>query len=163
MKCDFCKKEISDINYKVYKRKRYHYDCFSEMQRQAEQNDLIQGSKYSDKAYKSLVDYILRIYKLPSLPYLIEKQIADFASKYGYTYSGMEKTLEYFYFIRGNAIQSASIGIIPYQYDEAKEYYEWIFKVNNTNAQIDVVEETVSVKITPPQRDIPGQFNIEDL
>jgi hypothetical protein len=47
-----------------------------------------------------------------------------------YTYSGIKRTLEYFYEVKKNSIEKANggIGIVPWVYEEAKRYYynQWL-------------------------------------
>ena len=47
-----------------------------------------------------------------------------------YSYSGMRKTLKYFFEVRGNSIEKANggIGIIPYVYDEAYIYWRALWE-----------------------------------
>ena len=88
--------------------------------------------------------------------------IESYIKKYGYTYSGIRKTLSYFYEVQENpvdteTISSRSIGIVPYVYDEAKRYYYDIAAVNENNAKKniqDYIPKDVIIKIQKPQRDI---------
>ena len=52
-----------------------------------------------------------------------------------YTYSGIKRTLEYFYKIKKNPIEKANggIGIVPWVYEEAKRYYynQWLLSQKN--------------------------------
>jgi hypothetical protein len=46
-------------------------------------------------------------------------------SKYNYTYSGIHRSLEYFYEVKGNSLDKANggIGIVPFVYQDAYNYY----------------------------------------
>lgn len=74
---------------------------------------------------KELYETIIRIFKLkapgPANYNLIKKYVSM-----GYTYKGMTRALIYCYEIKNNPTFKANerIGIIPYVYEEAKEYYQ---------------------------------------
>lgn len=65
------------------------------------------------------------------------KYIKKFKDEYGYSYSGMLKSLKYFYEVKKNPIDKAngSIGIIPYVYQDAFNYYLAIWKAQQANEQ----------------------------
>ena len=96
------------------------------------------------------------MFNIETLSPLIKKQIKNYHedSDYNYTYSGMRKTLEYFFHIKNGDISKAhGIGIIPYVYREAEEYYYNLFLIEekNKNKEIDnynIINMTISV----PQR-----------
>ena len=88
---------------------------------------------------------------------LIQKQIRSFIDNNGYTYSGIYKTLIYckniakLNFSNGNG----GIGIVPYVYKDAFNYYYSIWEASQKN-EGKVVEEYKPVdkvvRISPPQR-----------
>ena len=55
----------------------------------------------------------------------VKKQVKDFKEEYGYSYSGMLKSLVYFYEVKGNSKEKANggIGIVPFVYRDAYNYY----------------------------------------
>ena len=67
----------------------------------------------------------------------------DFRKQYGYTYSGIQKTLYWFYELNGNSIEKANghLGIVPYIYEEASNYFYKIFvaAAAANNMQINVL------------------------
>ena len=74
--------------------------------------------------YKDLVEYICELYKVDVPNGWMFKQIKEFKEKYNYSYRGMKSTLHYFYEIMKNDPEDAlGIGIIPFVYEEAKQYY----------------------------------------
>lgn len=89
---------------------------------------------------EKLDDYICNLFDVMYVPPRIRKQINQYVSEYGYSYSGIRKSLEYFYDIKKNSIEKAhdSIGIVPYIYKEAYKYWETIFNANNANDQKDI-------------------------
>lgn len=75
-----------------------------------------------------------------------------------YTYTGMLKTLKYFYEVRGNSIEKAEggIGIIPWVYDEAFTYWVaiWEAKQKHENIEMDkFVLPAREIHILPPRRE----------
>lgn len=82
--------------------------------------------------------------------YIIVNKLAEkYIKENGYTYSGMTKTLHYFYIIKGNPIEKAngSIAIIPYVYDEAKQYFYSIEKANKLNADKRIEKNMFATKV----------------
>ncbi|KFZ25962.1 MAG: hypothetical protein KQ78_01918 [Candidatus Izimaplasma bacterium HR2] len=56
----------------------------------------------------------------------VRKQINEIMEEYKYTYKGIELTLDYIYRIEKMDKQKANggIGIVPYFYERAKEFYK---------------------------------------
>lgn len=113
VKCPFCDKSFNreETDYIHYKNRYWHVECYKE--------------KFPDEEEKQLlIDYIKKLFNIEKLTPLIYKQIKDFVEEYKYTYSGMRGTLVYSYEIRKLDIGKArGIGIIPYNYEEAKNYF----------------------------------------
>lgn len=59
-----------------------------------------------------------------------ERQRVSFIQKHGYTNEGIYNALRYFYLVKKQSPEKSGnrIGIVPYVYNEAKEYYETIAK-----------------------------------
>lgn len=101
----------------------------------------------------------MKLFKITALDARIRKQINQYITDYDYTYSGMHKALVYFFEIKGNSIEKANggIGIVPYVYRQAYEYYYalWVAQQKNEDK---IVEEYVPVikeiRIPRPQRKI---------
>lgn len=86
-------------------------------------------------------------------------QVNSYIEKYQYTYTGMQKALIYFYEVQGNEVDTTNptLGIVPYIYDEAYNYYYELWKINKENSNKDLEHfcpETLEVHIPPPQRKI---------
>lgn len=110
-----------------------------------------------EKDINALHCYIKKLFDLDNLTQKIIRQIKDYHDNKQYTYSGMLKTLTYFYQVKGNSIDKANggIGIIPYVYDEAKNYYMaiWIAQQQNQNKPIQQYKPNIiEIKIPPPVR-----------
>lgn len=109
--------------------------------------------------------YICDLYGTKTVPYLISKQIDDYIKQLNYSHSGIQKTLNYFYDILGNTIDSecATIGIVPYVYEEAAAFYKSLFDIEATNVDFVAREQTKSIKVVPKERAIPCTTKIEEL
>ena len=87
----------------------------------------------------------------------VQKQITDYTSKNGFTYSGILKSLIYFYEIKGNSIEKANggIGIVGYVYHDALRYYKalWEIQEANKNKKIEAyIPEVKEIVIKNPER-----------
>ena len=91
----------------------------------------------------------------------IQKQIKEFMDKYGYTYSGIHKALIYYYEVKGNSIEKANggIGIIPYIYQNAFNYYYSIWEAQQKQENISdaksleaYIPKVIKITIPVPQR-----------
>lgn len=99
-----------------------------------------------EQDYNDLIKYIEQLFKAPVLPNVI-KQIKDYKQNYGYSYSGIKKTLYWFYELKRNSVKKANkmIGIVPYVYDQALDYYYHLYL-----GQIAAAED--SIPIPPTQK-----------
>ena len=91
----------------------------------------------------------------------------SFQKEYKYTYSGMLKTLTWWFDIKQNSIEKANngIGIIPYVYQDAHNYYYSLYLAETQNIQFTQEQLTmniIEVEIEPPQvkRKEPKLFNL---
>ena len=71
----------------------------------------------------------------------ITLQIKKFIQDYNYTYSGILRTLKYFYEVKQNDLSKSNngIGIVPWVYQEAYNYYynQWLLKQKNIDKNIE--------------------------
>ena len=142
MTCPHCNKKFyrEEEEYVKYKNRFYHKECYD-----------IVAKEDNDK--QALEDFIKKIFSLENLSPLIRRQIKNFHEQENYTYSGMLKTLNYFFIIKRNSTEKChGIGIIPYVYEEAKDYYLKLFLLEETNSNLSAVKEERKVKIHMPQR-----------
>lgn len=82
----------------------------------------------------------------------------DYIREYQYTYSGMLKALVYFYEIKGNNKNKANggIGIIPFIYKDAYNYYYNLWMIQQSNKDknvIDYVPKLKEIKIPIPKKE----------
>ena len=157
MICSLCNKPITCTEYKTRKRKRYHNECFAELIDKAESQSQQKASGLKNNDKDDLIQYICSLYGISEIPYAIDRQIDNYINQMGYTYSGIQKTLYYFYELEGNKPDShtSTIGIVPYIYDEAKEFFQSLHKANESNEDFIQEEKTVRIKIKPKDRRLP--------
>ena len=96
-----------------------------------------------------LEEYIKALMQEDFIGPRVRKQIKDFQEQYSYSYSGMLKSLIYFYEVKGNSKANADkygIGIIPYVYKDAYNYYYDLFLAKSRNDNKDITEVTSKVK-----------------
>lgn len=163
VKCPLCNEQFDRNNPAIewvkYNNTRYaHKKCMKE-------RDLaqIQEEKDKNELYKYLSQLFGGKYDYGRTKKLVEKYKREF----NYTYSGMIKSLRWFYELKGNNIERAngSIAILPYIYNEAQEYYYNVYKAqqraNMVREQYEVPVQEVTIKspkvYTPP----PRMFNLE--
>ena len=108
---------------------------------------------------EKLENYIMKLFNVTYINPRIRKQIKQYIEEYHYTYSGIHKALTYFYEIKNNSIEKANggIGIVPYCYKQAFDYYYalWLAQEKNKNKVIEsYLPEEIIIHISPPQRKI---------
>lgn len=153
VKCKYCGKifDRDKVPFKQVSAQRYaHYECAVAAENSKKQEDI-------DK--EELENYIKKLLNEDFISPRVRKQINSFIEQYNYTYSGMRKALIYFYEVKGNDKSKANggIGIIPYCYKQAYDYYYslWLAKQKNEDKDITTyVPQTKVVRIPVPQRKI---------
>lgn len=100
-----------------------------------------------------LEEYIKQLLKINTLDAKIQKQLKKYIEEYKYTYSGIHKALKYFYEIKGNNIEKANggIGIVPYTYSQAFNYYLsiWQAQQRNVDKDLDLYLPKVEIVVIP--------------
>lgn len=151
--CVYCKKKFDRDKepFVQVSTKRYaHQACAMSEEEKINQEE---KDKYA------LEEYIKELFKLDYVDARIRKQMNQYVKEYNYTYSGMQKALIYFFEIKGNSIEKANggIGIIPYVYKQAFDYYYalWLAQQKNTETIIaDYVPKVVEIVIPEPKKKI---------
>ena len=110
--CLYCGKKVDRDKIpmiKVSARRYAHPEC-------AEHKEEVQTQEQKDLA--ALEQYVMKIFDEPFVNARVRKQINEYKEKYNYTYSGMLKTLVWWYEVKNNSIEKANggIGIIPFAY-----------------------------------------------
>lgn len=155
VKCPYCEHTF-DANkeeyVKVQNGRRYaHKSCYDNA-------IALQDKEQTDKI--ELENYIKQLFHYDKLPKRVNDQIKKYTSKeYNYSYSGILKTLKYFFEIKGHTTEKVNggIGIIPFVYEDAKCYYYdiWLTQQENESRaaalpQLDMPVREIHIK--PPER-----------
>lgn len=103
-----------------------------------------------------LEEYIKKLFDETYINPRVRQQISNYKEQYHFTYSGMLKTLIYFFEIRGNDIAKAQggIGIVPYIYKEASKYYYELHiqqKLNQDKNFLDFKPKVKEIVILSPK------------
>lgn len=125
VKCFYCNhvfdrdKEPAE---KIDGKNRYaHVEC-------AEKAKGLLAKNEEDK--QKLEEYIKNLFGYKVLPEGVNKQIRQFVVEYNYSYSGILKSLIYFYEIKHGDKEKAygRIGIVPFVYSDALNYYRALWE-----------------------------------
>ena len=84
---------------------------------------------------------------------MINRQATNFINEYGYTWSGMTKSLQWFFIINHGSKEKGNegIGILPFIYDKAKEYYYNIYLAELKNKEVKEMRQVVDFDIQSPR------------
>ena len=175
-KCVICSNWIEKGDETVpYKNRLAHVQCFNSMMKMAVKSNSEKKATKSKKTKKinpkstvlgdclteeeskhkrSLINYIEKLFgeKANAKTYT---QIKNLMRDYPYfTYVGLEQSIRFFYEIKENPIINQGLGIVPYVYDQAQEYFKNLGEVQSHNASISNVNELYAhkkVRIAPPK------------
>ena len=159
VKCLFCGQQFNREKEPCIKlgRRYAHTKC-------AEQQDpsLIQEEKDKERFY----EVVKKIYGNKYNYMLINTQATQMIQEYGYTWSGMTACLHWFYNINHGNLEDGNggIGIIPFIYNEVKEYYQNIYSVQEKNSHVTMRQSVVEFNIQSPRAwsQPPQLLNLED-
>lgn len=161
--CVYCKQRFDrdkEATVNVSARRYAHKECAEKHEEEKSQEE---------KDLEALEQYIMKLLDEPYINARVRKQIKDYQSKYNYTYSGMLKSLIWFYEIKGNSTDKANggIGIVPYIYNDACNYYYsmYLAKLANQSKNIELYKPGVKeIEISSPRATIrqPRLFNLDD-
>lgn len=137
VKCLYCQERFNknDINIQVKQvsaRRYAHLSCW---------NNYIANLSQEEKDEQAFYEYVKQLFK-NEYNYILTKKLAErFIKENHYTYSGMLKTLKWYYEKEGNDIEKSngSIGIIPYIYSKAEKYYYSLFLAKQINAEKNLI------------------------
>lgn len=109
---------------------------------------------------EELTVYIINLFKLKD-DYILPryaKQLTQYEKEYNFTYSGMLKALKYWYDVKKKPVDlDRGVGIIPYIYKNAYDYYYALWLADQENKQKDLndyIPKDVVVVIPSPKREI---------
>lgn len=165
VKCTVCGKQFDRDKIQAVKsgaRRYAHYSCLPK-------GELVPLVDPIDEDLLKLEQYVEQLLGEDYNPARVKKQIKDFKKQYDYSYSGMLKTLIWFYEIKGNSKDKANggIGIIPFVYKDACNYYYSLYlaQIANEAVSADSYKPVVrEIEISSPEvyRRPPKLFNMEE-
>lgn len=159
VKCPFCQQTFDREKEPFIKigRRYAHLSCA-----EAQDKNILEEEKNKEKFFQ----LVKTIYGSNYNFMMINKQANNFIKQYNYTWSGMTKSLYWFYIINHGSLEESNggIGIIPYVYDKAKDYYynQYITQEKNKNKKYS--EIILEFNIQPPKKQyrLPHLLNLGD-
>lgn len=152
VKCLYCEKKFDrdKMPYIQVGRRYAHKECSMTAEERKTQEE-------QDK--QDLDNYIIQLLKIDYIDARIRKQIKTYIEENNYTYSGIKKALIYFYEVKGNSIEKANggIGIVPFIYKDAFNYYYALWQAQQQNKDkviVDYQPKVIEVVIPRPQRKV---------
>lgn len=150
VKCPYCGQIFDRDNVpckKVSKRRYAHVECAEKYEKDKTQEDI---------DLENLKEYIKKIFNKEHIDNIIEKQIETYHKNNGYSYSGIHKTLYYWFEIKKNPIEKSNgrIGIVPYVYEDANNYFYRLHLIQSKNKNNNIYKKSAEkvVKIASPQQ-----------
>lgn len=155
VKCFYCGQVFDRDKYpyvQVKKNRYAHPSCAGT----TSESEIIQPPE-EDKDKLELEQYIMKLLNENYINPRVRKQLNQYVDEYNYTYSGMLKALIYFYEVKGNSLEKANggVGIIPWIYKDAYNYYYnlWMIKQKNENKDISAyIPQVQEITIEIPKR-----------
>jgi hypothetical protein len=137
MKCRQCGKEINkDAAIQVKPR---IYVCSADCEQKYKAKN-VQSSQKASKKCDDLIElksYINQLYNGNVNWGLVMRQIKSFKEEYGYTYKQQLWVLKYAYEIKDMCFEAQGIGIIPWLFKEARQFYSQLSSVRKSLDNID--------------------------
>lgn len=162
VKCFYCGQTF-DRNTEAFAKPKANRYAHKSCHEQAQSN-----KTQEERDYEALVEYIKHLLGPAPNP-RVWKQLKEYRDIYGYTYSGIHKTLIWWYELKHNDIEKANggIGIVPYVYNDASQYYFSLYLAQIANEDKDIEQCVTKVRefiIEPPQpkKRIPRLFKFHD-
>ena len=138
--CLYCKKQFNrdkEPTKKISARRYAHLDCWK---------NYLANMSQEEKDIQNFYDYTKNLFG-EDYNYILTKKLAErYVKENNYTYSGMLKTLKWYYEKEGHSIEKSngSIGIIPYIYKQALNYYYTLYKAQLVNKEKDLSDFILS-------------------
>ena len=148
VKCPFCQKTFDrekEPFVKIGARRYAHLACANQqgnaqyIQEQQDKDDFFNLVK---TIYGNKYNYLM-----------INTQAENFIKQYEYTWSGMKACLYWFYIINHGSLEEGhgGIGIIPYIYEQVRDYYMELYKTKERNKKKELRAPVVEFNIQPPK------------
>ena len=154
VKCPKCEEPFDRDNIQAVRingRRYGHAKCYPD------NNNFVPLVEKKISEEQKIKNYAKSILKEQYVAARVNKQIKDFLAE-GYTASGILKTLIYWYEIKHNDISKAmgGIGIVPYVYKQALDYYYNLYLAEMANVDKDIDEyrpKEIFISIDLPKKE----------
>lgn len=149
--CQECREKIPEGKEVVFNGLKYHKECAKIKQERTELHELI-----------------CDIFNFKAPGPRVHRQIKSYIEK-GYTYEGIANSLKYFYYVKRNSTAKSNegIGIVPYVYEEANDYFKRfnykVDQIGKKGAWILGNEQVRKVTIREAPKVIEEVYNLEEL
>lgn len=169
VKCVVCGEEFDrdKIEAVLVSPRRYaHATCISKERIQEIKQDQNEYDKTAQE-YEELENYVRKLFGDNYIDVKVKRQIMEYRQNYSYTYTGMLKSLIWFYDIKKNPKDKANggIAIIPWIYKDAMAYYYTLYVAEQNNSlkdSNDISSVTEVIIHSPRVEKKPRKlFNIE--
>lgn len=150
VKCPGCG-QLFDANVEEYElvgRRYWHKAC---------REKFLAEQTQEEKDFEDLIAYCSTLFG-KEFNFVATKRLIDkYKTDYQYSYNGMLRTLKYWYEVKNNPIDKSKgmIGIVPYAYNDAYNYWYSIWLANQNN-QPKILEQyepkVVEITIPLPRR-----------
>lgn len=165
-KCPICEKPVDkQLPHQKHGSRYYHEEnCFTIFQARK-----LQKANEAKSDRTVLFEYLCELYETKSLNFPgIAKQIAQYKEEYNFTEKGIEMALRYFYEIQENPVveQHKGISIVPYIYEDARNYYASLTAITNKALEVGELNNEVEVIYftdKKPRRKRKKYVDIEEL
>lgn len=140
VKCIYCGQQFdreAEPTKQVSARRYAHLKCWE---------DHVANMSQEEKDIEAFFDYAKKLFG-EDYNYVLTKKLAErYVKENNYSYSGMLKSLKWYYEKQGNSIEKSngSIGIIPYIYKSAYDYYFALYQAQLVNQEKDLSNFTLS-------------------
>lgn len=150
VKCPGCGERFfrEDEPHVHIKNRYWHTKCYTQ--------DKKEESK-SEQSIQELEKYICKLFGTDFVSPRIRRQITTMISQYNFTHSGILGSLKYWFEVKDGSLEKSNngIGIVPYIYEDASNYYESIFFAHQANKGIKTIDtEEIILKIPSPKRNV---------
>lgn len=144
VKCPICGKE-NNKEYTIKIGNRYYCAECSKIKEEKMEN-------FNKEDWDQLFNYVCKLYHINKPTGAMFKQLKDFrAEPYNFKDKGMYLTLKYVYETLGIPILTgAGLGIIPYYYDKAKDFFIKKMDIKEELDKFEDDEQEKNIKISNP-------------
>lgn len=166
VKCPYCGERDDRNEMTQVKSRWWHEECIiAKREENLAMKNLppnLEGST-PEQEYRELISYICEKYGLDRPTGQILKQIQSFSEDFEYRYKGMELALRYFFDLEQNSVkENTGIGIVPYVYDRARNFYSKKKMIENSLTDEESEIRVFKTRKTGSRR-IKKQINMDEL